>query len=130
MEGVLRRVLDRLEAAEHRLALRDVDEDVRRGSAAVVALEEPAHHRAGHRALLGQLADGSTLGRLAGLDAAAREDGVLATVETTGDDEQLGASDDHGDGARLGTPERDPSGHFLPAFSPAAPVESAAMNAS
>ncbi len=69
-------------------------------------------------------------GDLAGLDAAARQHGVLLAVETAGDHEQLGAADDDGDGAGFGTSERDPRGHFLPAFSPVDPVDSAAMKAS
>ena len=119
-----------LGAAEHRLALGHVDQEVRRGAAAVVAVEEVPHLGALQRALLGQLADRRLGGRLPRFDAAARQHGVLTTVEATLDHEHLRAAHHHGHGTRHRAPERCAGHYFLPAFSPLGALDNAAMKAS
>ncbi len=96
----------------------------------MVVVEEVLHLGALQRALLRQLADRGVGGGLPRFDAAARQHGVLTSVEATLDHEHLGAAHHHGHGTRHRAPERCPGHYFLPAFSPLGALDNAAMNAS
>ncbi len=102
----------------------------------MATLEQQPHDTTGQGALLGQLADRGLLGGLAGVDPATGQHGVGIAVEDPAHHQQLVAADDDSHPARLAPTEGHAelgdrrAGHFLPAFSPVEPVESAATNAS
>ena len=93
-------------AAEHRLALDAGDPVVEGGPATVVALEQQLGHLAVEGALLAELAQGRVGRRLAVLDPAARQHGVVAAVEVPADHQDLAVALDDGDRPWPGVRER------------------------